>query len=192
MKKLIKSFMLSLIIILSIFLLTGCATKPEDTVTNFMTAIVQQDFDKATTYLKNDGNKVNLKYDDEDQEKLIKSIFSKVEYQIDNTTKDGSAATVKTKITSVDLPNITTKMLTELLPTLMVQAFSGQPIDEDKQEEAIMQYYLNAINSPTAPKTVTEIEVKLVKEKNGWLIEPNDDLLDAMTGNMQKAFEAFQ
>ncbi|GAA0723481.1 lipoprotein [Clostridium malenominatum] len=192
MKKLIKSFMLLLTLSLSVFFLTGCAAKPEDTVTNFMTAIAQLDFDKAVTYLKNDGNKINLKYDDEDQEKLIKSIFSKIEYQIDNTTKDGSTATVKAKITSVDLPNITTKMFTELLPTLMAQAFSGQPINEDKQDEAIMQYYLNAINSPTAPKTVTEIEIKLVKEKEGWLIEPTDNLFDAMTGNIQKAFEAFQ
>ncbi len=184
--------MLLLTLSLSVFFLTGCAAKPEDTVTNFMTAIAQLDFDKAVTYLKNDGNKINLKYDDEDQEKLIKSIFSKIEYQIDNTTKDGSTATVKAKITSVDLPNITTKMFTELLPTLMAQAFSGQPINEDKQDEAIMQYYLNAINSPTAPKTVTEIEIKLVKEKEGWLIEPTDNLFDAMTGNIQKAFEAFQ
>lgn len=168
------------------FLFTACTAKPDVTVKNFLDAVKQQDFNKASTFIKREGTKEEFKYDSPEQEKIIKAVFSKLDYKLDKTTKNGNTATVKAKITSVDLTRVTTKMISELMPTLMAQAFSEEKPDEAKQNEMMLQYMLNSINDPNAPKTETDVDIKLTKGKNGWLIEPTDDLINAMTGNFGK------
>lgn len=171
--------------------LTGCGAKPETTVQGFLDAVKQQDIQKASSFIKKDSsNKEEFKYDNAEQEKMIKAVFSKLDYKLDKTTTSGDSATVKAKITSIDLTRVTTKMVSELLPTLMSQALSGEKQDEKKQNDMILQYMINSINDPNAPKTVTDVDIKLAKDKNGWLIVPNEDLTNAMTGNFAKAAAA--
>ena len=38
----------------------------------------------------------------------------------------------------------------------------------------------------------SEVTIKLVKERGDWLIVPDDDLLNAMTGNAGKLAEMFE
>lgn len=187
MKKTFKQTIILMLACIFVLAFTGCGAKPETTAKDFLDAVKQQDFAKASTLVKNDGTKGEFKYDSTEQEKLMKAVFSKVDYTLGETTKNGDAATVKAKITSVDLTRVTAKMMSELLPTLMAQSFSSEKPDEKKQNDMILQYMLNSINDPNAPKTETEVTIKLVKDKKGWLIEPNDDLLNALTGNLEKA-----
>lgn len=47
----------------------------------------------------------------------------------------------------------------------------------------MLQYMLNLINDPKAPKTKTNITMQLVKGDKGWLIDANEELANALTGN---------
>ena len=141
------------------------------------------------TLVKKEGTKGEFKYADADQEKTIKAVFSKVDYQIVSSNVDGQNATVKAKVTSLDLPRIYGKVVGEMMPTLMAAAFANKTDDTKSQ---LMQSFVNALNDPNAPKTTTDVDIKLVKGDKGWLIEPTDDLLGALTGNMNKAFNSNQ
>ncbi|WP_242947028.1 hypothetical protein [Clostridium haemolyticum] len=57
-----------------------------------------------------------------------------------------------------------------------------------KQDTMIYESMLNSINNPNAPKTKTDVTIKLVKDNNGWMIELTDELLNVLTGNFYTAF----
>jgi hypothetical protein len=62
---------------------------------------------------------------------------------------------------------------------------SGQ---ENEVEAQMITALGNSINDPNAPKTTTEVDIKLIKGDKGWLIEANDELQNALTGNLSEAF----
>jgi hypothetical protein len=186
--KLIRKATIMFILVSLVLTLVACGPKPDETVKNFFDAAKKSDFTTMANFIKKNGNKDTFKYDDKDQEKVIKSVFSKVSYEIVSSTVDGKNATVKTKVTSLDLPKIYSKTVSDLMPSLFATSLSN-PNSEENTKNQVMQTFLNAINNPNASKTTTEVDIKLVKEdKKGWLIDPNDDLLNAMTGNFNKAF----
>ncbi|KEI01521.1 DUF4878 domain-containing protein [Clostridium botulinum] len=188
MKLFFKKLIPLLFVIILTFSLTGCGTKPTKTTENFFNALKQQDIETASSLLQNNTSKKQLKYDDAEQEKIVKSVFSKMDYTLGDITETGNTATVKVSITSIDLPKITTKIITDLFPTMMAQAFSQEKVDEKKQDTMVFQSMLNSVNEHNAPKTKTDVTIKLVKGNNGWIIEPTDELLNALTGNFYTAF----
>lgn len=95
-------------------------------------------------------------------------------------------------MTSIDLGKITIKTIDKILPNLIDEAFSQGKIDEKKQQAVIIQHMLNSINDPNAPKIKTNINVKLVKGDKGWLIEPDEELANALSGNLYSVAKKFQ
>lgn len=188
MKKASKSLSIFLIILISISL-TGCfGPSPDESVKGYFDALKKQDITAATAYIK-DGNE-NFA-DNQQQEKIIKSIFSKLSYEVISTTKNGDTATVKTKVTAPDLVKITGKAISELMPQLFALAFSNDSNVDAQVNNLMEQYFINSINDPKMPMTTTEVDIKLVKdqEKKSWLIEPNESLANAITGNIISAFK---
>lgn len=163
----------------------ACGAKPDATVKNFFTSAQKSDIATMANYINKDTAQENFKYEDADQEKIIKSVFSKVSYEIVSSSVTGKTAVVKTKVTSIDLPKIYGQLMTDMLPTLFAQALSGETEDAEAQ---IMTSFINSLNDPNAPKTTIDVDIKLIKGDKGWLIEVNDDLENALTGNMSKAF----
>lgn len=172
-------------VILLTLSLVGCGAKPDATVKNFFASAQKSDIAAMTTYISKDTTTDSFKYTDADQEKIVKSIFSKVSYEIVSSSVSGKNAVVKTKVTSLDLPKIYSKLVADMLPTLFAQAMAG---NKDDTQAQLMTALTNSINDPNAPKTTTEVDIKLAKGDKGWLIVANDDLINALTGNMKKAF----
>lgn len=164
--------------------LVGCGAKPEETAKNYLDAIKQQDIQKAVSLTKDNDSKEELKFDNNDQEKVVKAVFSKIDYTLGNVKKKGDTATVKASITSIDLPKVTANMMKELLPNMMAQALSQENVDKKKQEAMVYESMLKSINDPNAPKTKTDVTMKLVKGDKGWLIEADEQLVNALTGNI--------
>lgn len=187
MKNLTKKIVTLLMLLIFTWTFVGCGPKPDATVTNFFTSIKQGDLQKAATFMKSDANSKNeLKFDDASQEKVIKSLFAKVDYQMGKAVVNGNTATVDVKVTSVDITKVYAKMIQDLLGKYMSQAMSGEKVDEQKQNAEIMDYLVNAINDANAEKLNSDVQVKLVKDKSGWLIDPSEDLFNAITGNLEK------
>ena len=172
-------------IILISLSLTACGVNPDSTVKNFFISAQKSDITSMATYISKDTTKNSFKYTDTDQEKIAKSVLSKVSYVIVSSSVTGKNAVVKTKVTSLDLPKIYGKLVTDMLPALFTQALSGNTQDTQAQ---IMTSFSNSINDPIAPKTTIDIDIKLTNVDNKWLIVANDDFQNALTGNMSKAF----
>lgn len=187
---------LCLLIITALFLsLIGCAStstsKPDSAVSGFFDALKKEDVNSAAKFVKTDS-KNEISYKNAEEEKIAKAVFSKLDYKIESSVVKGDTATVNAKVTTVDLVKITGNMISDLLPTLMAKTLSGEDQNEAETEKLINQYFTNSINDPSASKTTTDITINLVKseDKKSWLIDPNDDLLNAMTGNLQNAFKS--
>lgn len=187
---------LCLLVITVLFLsLIGCAStstsKPDSAVSGFFDALKKEDVNSAAKFVKTDS-KNEISYKNAEEEKIAKAVFSKLDYKIESSVVKGDTATVNAKVTTVDLVKITGNMISDLLPTLMAKALSGEDQNEAETEKLINQYFTNSINDPSASKTTTDVTINLVKseDKKSWLIDPNDDLLNAMTGNLQNAFKS--
>lgn len=188
MKLFLKKLMPLLFVIIFVISLTGCGTQPTKTVEKFLNALKQQDIKTASSLSLNRTCKKELKYDNSEQEKIIKSVLSKMDYTLGDITETDNYATIKVSITSIDLAKITTKIITDLFPTIMAETFSQEKIDEKKQDTMIYESMLNSINNPNAPKTKTDVTIKLLKDNNDWMIELTDELLNILTGNFYTAF----
>ncbi len=190
-----KNIFVKVIILCLIFTLTAslasCTSEsgsPDKSVSGFFDAIKESDMNTASKYLSSAGD--SFTYDDEQQEKIMKNIFSKLDYEIILTEKDGETATVNVKITSPDLVKIVSEMISELMPQLFEMALSGNENADQNSEELIEQYFDNSLSSPDVPLTSSDVEIKLSysKDKKSWLIDPDDNMINAMTGNAAQAF----
>lgn len=191
MRKRNKYFKLvSLLVIFFILSLSlvGCAPKPDVTVKSFFDALQKQDLVTAKTYVNEADDK--FKFDDAEQEKIVKSIFSKLKYEIISSSVEKDTATVKTKVIAPDLVKITTKAMSDILPILFAQALSGNT-DSKASEKMFEQYFANSLADPNVAMTTAEVDIKLIKskDKKSWVIQADDNLLNGITGNLIRAFE---
>jgi len=79
-------------------------------------------------------------------------------------------------------------VLVEVMPAAFALAFSG----EDAQEEISAMFlgaFVKHIENTEAPMTTSDVTVKLSLKSNSWTIVPDDALVNAITGNLQKVWE---
>lgn len=187
-----KLFLKIISIMLVMAALVGCssAPPPSKVVENFFKALQENNYQEIGKYIEGDTDKIG-KFNNEDEEKLTKAITSKLKYEIVSTENKGNEATVKVKVTAPDLLKITSKTISELMGIAFATAFSDDSQQLD-MEKLTQQYFLNSVSDPNAPMVTTEVDIKLIKKDNAWYIQANDDLLNAITGNMAKAFGELQ
>lgn len=193
MKKISKKLLFSIKLFIIVFFLVGCTAKPDITVKNFFDSLKKTDVEKASQYLSTNTSitKGGLKFDKTEYEKLAKEVFSKLSYQIVSSNSNGDTAVVKTKVTAPDLNRISGEMITELYPTLFNRAAKGEQITKEKINQLVEQYYSKKLNENNVPMTTNEVDIKMVKnkQKNIWLINPDENIANAMTGNLFKALK---
>jgi len=184
-KKIATLLIMGLLVIL---LATACssAPPPQDTVQKFFNALQQRNFEEAQNYIN--GEKSPITYDSEEQKEIIENFLDKIKCEILSSEIKGDKATVKVKITAPDLLRIITKTISEMMPLAFASAFSEDPASQEEMDRMLLQHFINSLNDPNAPSVVTETTISLTKTENKWLIEPSEDFLNALTGNIQKAF----
>lgn len=164
--------------------LTGCGRKPEETVKLYFNSLQKQDIKTATSCLYNSKP---VSFQNSEQEKLVKLIFSRLEYETESETINNYTAKVKTKITSIDLAKIMSSMVSKLLPKILA---SSQNNDTSSM---VYQYLSDSIKDSNAPTITSEIDINLIKDANTkkWVIVSDEDLTNAMTGNFIKALSSY-
>lgn len=168
--------------------LPGCSdtTNPKKAVSAFFDSCKNKDLNTAMEFIKpSESKRTGLEFTDKGTEQIFTLEFSKLTYEIESCKAKGNSATVKVKVVSIDLLAITDKLNGELLPALKSAQAGGLQLDEAELKKVVEQYYIENINSPFAPKLTTEVTIALVKseDKKAWLISPNDNLINAMSGN---------
>lgn len=174
-----------------VFSLLGCTANPDTTIKGFFDALKKSDIETASRYLNGNTsiNKGGLKFEKTEHEKLAKQIFSKITYQILSSSNSGDTIIVKTKITAPDLNSISGELVTELFPIIFNKAGKGEEINRQKVNELVMEYYGKRLNEDNLSMTTNEVDIKLTKskDKKTWLINPDESLSNAITGNLFKS-----
>lgn len=183
-------------VVLIIFMMgtAGCdlLASPEKTVNSYLTAIEKMDFDAASKYVKqqeSSASETNIA-DDPEGEQILRAITQKMSHKIISSAKTGNTAQVVTSITSPDMLRVVSSVMSDLLPMAFASAFS-ESSDNDSMDQLTQQYFLNALTDPNISLTTQEVKINLIEENGKWLILADDNLTNALTGNLGKLADAF-
>ncbi|MDW8800907.1 DUF4352 domain-containing protein [Clostridium sp. A1-XYC3] len=191
MIKAFKKLLYITMVFIIVFPLSACSANPDTTIKGFFDALKKSDIETASKYLNGNTSidKGGLKFTKPEHEKLAKQVFTKTTYQILSSTNHGDTTIVKTKVTAPDLNSIGGELVTELFPTIFNNAAKGEEISQEKVNKSIIDYYSKRLNEGNIPMTTSEVDIKLSKSKDKkmWLINPDESLSNAMTGNLFKS-----
>jgi len=180
-----KKYLLLFITMTLLFSLAACSgskfPKAEESLKTFFDSIQKADFKTANTYMKSSASP--FEFEDEDQEKVTKLMFSKVKYEILSVEEKGDSATAKVKITNVDMMAIMENMFTDLFEMMMN---AGGEMSDEEINQMSMKYLEDKVSAADAPTTTSEIELKLTKnqDKKIWQIENDDAIATALIGDL--------
>ena len=99
-------------------------------------------------------------------------------FEILSSTEEGDTATVKVSITNVDMANAMSQAISEMISL----AFAG--LSEEELEQKSTEAMISAIANNKDTTYTKEVDISLVKGENNWLIVPDNDLADAITGGL--------
>lgn len=181
--KLLKKIFIVLFTLSIALSLVACSTKidkPQNSVSNFFEAVKKSDINTVSKYLQGGSNNKDFKFQNDEEEKMTKLLFSNISYEILSTNIEGNSAKVKVKITSPDLKEAYTKVTEELIHSTLVNS-----PNEAALQKLILDKLTELINDPKAKKSTKEYNLNLVEnsEKTAWLIKLDTELKDALTGN---------
>ena len=173
------------------FSFVGCSSmeSPETAVTNYLTAFQTIDLETLAKYSgatdEATSSETTTSVEDLTSEELGKKLMGNMTFEILSSEKDGDTATVTASITNTDLFTVISASFSKMLPL----AFSG--LSDEEMETSMNHILLSAIDS-NKDKTVTkEVTIHLEKGENGWIIVPDDPLIDAINGGAVSVAESF-
>lgn len=163
--------------------------KPESTVTGFFDTLSKGDFKALDTYCSATLN--DLTFEDANQEKIAKAMFSRTKGEVVSSQVDGDTATVKVKITSLDMEKIFEDIMTEVISKATDAALSGKELSDAEAEEMMMEYMEESMAKADAAMTTTEYDIKLAKDngKKAWVIQDDEAFGKALVGNLGEMME---
>ncbi len=172
------------IMMISIFLLVGCGgEKPTAAVSNYLDSLKGLDFEKAGAYIQGEEKVIEVK---PEEEVYLEPMMQKLSYkEVKEVSQEEDKAVVSVKITSLNMSSIITKTFSELIPLAFASAFSEDQSEEDMDKLA-EQYLMDAISDENAPTVTTEVNINLQKQDGTWKIVPDDNFINALTGNLGK------
>ena len=188
--------LVSLLIIIGVFLISGCSSlsKPESTVSNFIEAGKKFDLTQMATMVNpSNSSKVTdvMKEgkDSKDQYQkyfldYIKENATKITYKVKESKVENDKATVTVDFKYLNGGPLLKATIGNVISKAISLAFTGVTMkDEDMNQMFIseMQKQKETVKDSFVEKT---IDIKLVKANNKWYIdEPSDDLLNVFTSN---------
>lgn len=175
---------------LMLFLLSSCSKNaPESTVKTFLDSTIKMDIKNATDCLNRDKNSSDFInsifiFEDDYQMELAGKTFSKMEYNIssiEDIEKDYKKAIVTIK--HIDF----LKMTEEVVPKLMEGDLQNS--SDEAMDKMVKEYFSKTLSDSNTPMMDSNIEIVLYKSNGKWLIIPDEELLNAISGNMIMAYQ---
>ncbi|WP_026896199.1 DUF4878 domain-containing protein [Clostridiisalibacter paucivorans] len=191
MRKLL-SLALGLVLVFTMVACSGGsgANTPEGTVEAFLDLYKSGDLVEGTKYLEGETDssikemKESFMEDKESKSsQAFLKAFSKIEYKIIDSEVNEDSAVVNTEITAPDLAKIIGELMQESLSIAMSEGLSEDGNSTDI--EAMMEdKLLEKVNSDDVPMVTNTVSINLVKKDDSWLIKADNELGNAITGNL--------
>jgi hypothetical protein len=201
MKKILKIFIVIFILTAfgyktySYFHKSGNSNNPKHNlevktaINSFFTDLKNGKLQDASKYLKGDDMfyNVEFKFKNKTYEDVLKKVFSKIDYKIENATVGNSAAEANVQIISPDLLGMYNKCSKELDPLIKVY-LSGNANEKEKAKNEIKGILKNKLEQSVKqgeyPKLKGTVKINLIMKAGKWVIVPNTDLIYYLTGRM--------
>ena len=201
-RKMKKKFLITVLFSgLVLGLLAGCGSEnPSATVDEFLTAIQKNDFEKAGTFVKGGTDSLTTDQeatDEADKElalTMIENISKKYDFKKpEEVSVDGDKAVVKAEITSLDMGNVMTSTMAEIMPLAFASAFDEETPESEKafeeMTEKTMVKYMTDEDAALATRT---IEFNLEKDEEGnFKIVDDENLTEAVFANISQLEDMF-
>lgn len=183
--KLLKRSLIVLFTLAFAVSITACGKKlgkPDSSVSSFFDALKKADIKTASKFVESGKLDEDFKFDDAQQEKIVKLIYSNLNYEILSSNVDKDTATVKVKLTSPDLKDIMEKVISEVMQAALATSTTGTAPNQADLEKMMMDKLTAAVNDPSAKKITKEYELALVpnSEKKAWALKDNETLENAV------------
>lgn len=165
--------------------IAGCSSGPgpEATVKAFFDALKAADFAAAARQLSYPGDTSLFPSGDAPEARLVKLVYSRFNYEIVSTERQGDQATVNVKLTMPDIGQVASQVISEIMPLVMNAALSGEP---NPDLEAMASDMLEkAITDPAAPTTTTDMPIGLTKVEGQWRIGADAQFGAGMMENLR-------
>lgn len=193
MKNVVKKLLAVILSAALVLSLAACGPKidpPETVVNNALTAFKASDFETAAKYFNEDPKTaINDAENEEDTalaDEFTATILGSLEWEIVSSEENGDTAAVKTKIKSVDMSLVISDYISQAF------AYIFSDLSEEELDSKYSEILLNSIKNHTDDLKETEVDIKLNKADGGWIINMDDELVDAILGGMLTAFSGFE
>ncbi len=176
MKRII-GFATSLLLIMSTFV--GCGSKsPKDVTGEFYDSLKTMNVEKLQSTLNENEDKIENKNTEdisEENKKLAKNVFSKIDYNIETVNESDNEANVIVKVRAVNGAEI----VKEFMATSVSKAFSNMGKEQSKEQEdkEMNEILTKILSKKELPLSNQSVTVYLEKGENGWKITNAEDVL---------------
>ncbi len=179
-----------LVLMLSFNVACSKGETAEQATANALSAIKTLDKESLSKYMdyndlvesNEDGNVEKA----EEADEQLKKIFENLDYKIVATDEKENEAVVKAEITNVDMEKVMGEVIKSAFAEAFSQAFtsSEEQQSDNESEQVINEYFSQAIEENKDSKVVNTVDIKLTKVDGQWKINMNDELQNALMGNM--------
>ncbi|MCJ7855642.1 DUF5105 domain-containing protein [Lachnospiraceae bacterium NSJ-143] len=172
-------FLISVLMILSS---AGCGSaksaSPESVVKSYFEALKQSDFETASKYIDDEAAEFSNNENDEQTKEIVAKLIENLDYTISSSEKDGDTATVKATIKNISFSDV----MTDFVGEAMTLAFSG--LSEDEMDSKFMEILSSCFDKNKDNIVENDVDIKLEKTENGWIIISDNSLTNAILGGM--------
>lgn len=160
------------------------SSSPNITTNSFFNDIKRANLSSAQLWLVD--NDSTLVFNNETNKKVIIKVFSMMKWKIMSTNINGNNAIVKVKVTTPDMREITTEVLTKVMTKVAYMSKSGKDIEESDSEKMAGEYFNQMLSDKKVHMTTSEIDINLIKKNSKWLIKGNEEFKNITRGNVLK------
>lgn len=112
-------------------------------------------------------------------------------YTIIESTEEKESATVKAEITNIDMKNVMGEFIKEAFSFAFANAFSNVLSDEE-MEQKISEMMLTSLENNKEKNVTNTVDIQLKKVDGAWKIDLNEDLQNAITGDLMLVANSFE
>lgn len=173
-----------LVVLLGVLMLltAGCASQAPNSedqkavMVSYMDQLKSGNFEKAKPYL----TEVTEKFD-YNENPLMKALFAKMTYSIENFDASSKGAKAQVKISIPDTTVIYDKMMDEIGEEVQ-KLGAGGDTDKNKASEMMITYMMAKLTADDVVMVENTVDVELTTKDGKTLIVPNDNFSKALSG----------
>lgn len=166
---------------------------PEQAVRNALTAVKNVDEEAMDQYFEDldlaeiYGEAFDMESDILDDDESTEAMLKNLSFEIISSEKDGDKATVKAKITNVDMEPLFKDYLKEVFSKAMTDTIFGlmtNSLDEDEMQKEMEQLFIDMLDDEDNKMATSEVTLNLKKQDKSWKIDTDEELVDAIYGGL--------